>query len=137
LYASSVPDLSGQEQALGQWSQDWLLLNFWATWCAPCREEMPYLAKLPQKYAGRHLKLLGIAADNAAKAAKFAQEAKIDYTLLAGEGRAMELAKRLGNEAGALPYTVLIAPGGRIAWVRMGALDARETETILDKMLPK
>ncbi len=137
LYATSFPDLTGHPQSLAQWPQDWLLLNFWATWCGPCREEMPLLAQMQRKYADRHLKVLGIAADQPLKATNFAKEARIDYLLLADEAGALEFAKRLGNTAGVLPYSVLVSPGGAVVWTRAGGLSTVEAEALLNKHLPK
>ncbi len=137
LYSSSFPDLQGREQSLGQWPQDWLLINFWATWCAPCREEMPGLAKIQKKYAPQRLKILGIAADSSLNAANFAQNEKIDYMLLADESRAIAFSKRLGNDAGVLPYSVLVRPGGEVVWAHAGAISESEASALLDKTLPK
>lgn len=137
LYAASFPDLNRREQSLGQWPQDWLLINFWATWCAPCREEMPILAKLQHKNMQRRFKVLGIAADSPANVANFAKDAKIDYLLYADEARAMEFSKRLGNTSGALPYSVLVQPGGEIVWTRSGPIDLDEASAMLERLLPK
>ncbi len=137
LYSASFPDLQGRPQSLGQWPQDWLLINFWASWCAPCREEMPGLAKIQKKYATQHVKILGIAADSAANAANFAQYTNIDYTLLADENLAIAFSKRLGNDSGALPYSVLVRPGGEVVWSHSGPITEGEAIVLLDKSLLK
>jgi len=136
LYASTFPDLQQREQSLGQWPQDWLLVNFWATWCVPCREEMPILAKTQAKYAKRHLKVIGISADPAAKAANFAQNNAISYLLLADESRAISFSQRLGNRDGALPYSVLVSPGGAIVWTHAGPIDGTALDMLLANRLP-
>jgi len=136
FYASTFPDLQQREQSLGQWPQDWLLVNFWATWCVPCREEMPLLAKMQAKYAQRHLKVIGISADQTTKAANFAQNNAINYLLLADESRAISFSQRLGNLDGALPYSVLVSPGGAIVWTHAGPMDGPALDALLASQLP-
>ncbi|MBI3714642.1 MAG: TlpA family protein disulfide reductase [Betaproteobacteria bacterium] len=137
FYASTFPDLQQHEQSLGQWPQDWLLVNFWATWCVPCREEMPILAKLQTKFSQRHLKVIGISADSTAKAANFAQNNQIGYLLLADEARAISFSQRLGNREGALPYSVLVSPGGTLVWTHAGAVDESALDALLAGHLPR
>ncbi|MCB5191016.1 TlpA family protein disulfide reductase [Methylobacillus arboreus] len=120
VYASTVPffnasviDLTNTEQPLKQWQGQLLVVNFWATWCAPCREEMPELAELAEEYAGK-LAVLGISLDNAAKMQAFAQQSSMPYPLLAADMEGMALSNSLGNVQGVVPHTVIIGSDGKI-----------------------
>ncbi len=137
LYATSFPDVSGKAQNLGQWQRDLLVINFWATWCAPCKEEMPLLADLQQKYAKNGVQFVGIAADNSANVANFAQKIPLGYPLLPDESRAIEFSKRLGNRLGLLPHTVVVTPGGEVVYSKLGVVKQAEFEAILQQFMPK
>lgn len=132
LFAAEFPDEKGRMQKLEQWRGRVVVLNFWATWCAPCREEMPELSAFHDKYRIRGLTVLGISTDDAAKIRQFARETPVSYPLLAGEFAAMNLAESLGNNKGILPYTVLIARDGSVAAAYFGRLDMR----ILEQQAP-
>jgi thiol-disulfide isomerase/thioredoxin len=107
----SLPDLDGKEQALGQWKGKVLIVNFWATWCVPCREEMPEFVKLQKEFGDRGVQFVGIAVDDPAKVRQFAAELGLNYPALIGGYGAIELSKSLGNRVGALPYTLVRPPG--------------------------
>ena len=115
LAAVVLPDLEGRPQALDQWRGKVLVLNFWATWCAPCREEIPILVKLQKKYGAQGLQFVGIAIDHAEKVGPYAAEMGMNFPILIGSFDAIELTRRLGNRAGALPFTVIVTRDGRIA----------------------
>ena len=99
------------------------LVNFWATWCAPCVEEMPMLSRLQQDYADLGLRVVGIALDDPEKAREFADSLSIDYPVLVGLTDVVLVGRKYGNRAGMLPYTVLIDAEGIIRWTHLGALD--------------
>jgi thiol-disulfide isomerase/thioredoxin len=137
IYAASFPDVSGKAQPLGQWQRDLLVINFWATWCAPCKEEMPIFAKLQEKYRGKGVQFIGIAADTASNVANFSQKTPVSYPLLPDEARAIAFSKRLGNRLGLLPHTVVVAPGGEIVYAKLGVIVEGEFESILQQNMPK
>jgi thiol-disulfide isomerase/thioredoxin len=137
IYASSFPDVTGKAQPLGQWQRDLLVINFWATWCAPCKEEMPIFAKLQEKYRGKGVQFIGIAADTVSNVANFAQKTPVSYPLLPDEARAIEFSKRLGNRLGLLPHTVVVAPGGEIVYTKLGVIVESDFEAILQQNMPK
>lgn len=122
LFATQLPDADGRMQALAQWRGKPLVLNFWASWCPPCVEEMPELSKLQQNYAVRGIQVIGIAVEPASGVVEFNKKYKISYPLLVGGIEGNELAKALGNKAGALPYTVLIDSDGKIKRTYSGIL---------------
>jgi thiol-disulfide isomerase/thioredoxin len=104
------------------------LLNFWATWCAPCVEEMPMLAELQRDHARHGLLVVGVAVDEPERAQAFARELGLDYPLLFGLGEAMLVGRQYGNASGMLPYSVLVDAGGIVRWTHLGALDRAELE---------
>jgi thiol-disulfide isomerase/thioredoxin len=97
-----------------------LIVNFWATWCEPCREEIPLFIRLRREYAIKKVEFVGISIDQAAKVAEFAKAYRIDYPLVLAGIEAIELSRRAGNKAGVLPYTVLLDRRGRLAGRLLG-----------------
>ncbi len=134
LWQSSFPDLTGKPQPLAQWRGQVLVLNFWATWCAPCREEMPDFAALRAQYHGRGVEFVGLAIDNPANVGRFLQTLPVGYPILIGEGAAHGLTRALGNPAGALPYTIVIDRNGNIALAHLGRLPRGTLDSTLRKI---
>lgn len=128
-------DADGRPQALSQWRGNWIVLNFWATWCAPCVEEMPTLQQIAREYAARGVVVVGVGVDNAGAIRRFREELKLDLPLLVAGAGGTELARELGNPTGALPYTVLISPQGRIEQSRLGLLKPELLRSWLDARL--
>ncbi|MBL8511592.1 MAG: TlpA family protein disulfide reductase [Betaproteobacteria bacterium] len=136
IYATTFSDLDGKPVSLARWDQKLLVINFWATWCAPCREEMPLLSELQKKYAARNVQIIGIAADSTSAVADFSQKTPVAYPLLPAEGSAIEFSKRLGNRLGLLPHTVIIKPGGEVIYMKLGKVEAAEFERVIGPYLP-
>jgi len=111
------------------------LLNFWATWCTPCVEEMPMLSRLQQDYRHQGLRVVGIALDDAEKASEFAAGLSIAYPILVGLTDVMLVGRQYGNRAGMLPYSVLIDADGIIRWAHLGALTRKDLDQQLEKTL--
>ena len=137
LYAASFHDLDGNTLTLGRWHDRLLVVNFWATWCAPCKEEMPIFSAVQARHRENGLQVVGIAADSAANVAKFQKNTPVDYLLLPDEMGAIKLSKRLGNRFGLLPHTVIFAPGGRQVYAKLGVVTESELEAIVVKNMPK
>jgi thiol-disulfide isomerase/thioredoxin len=133
IYAAHFPDVDGNEQSLGQWQQKLLVINFWATWCGPCREEMPLLSRLHSEFAPKGLQVVGIAADSRANVVNFIKTSPVSYPLLPDEAGAIAFSKRLGNPAGLMPYTVILKPHGEVIFVRLGVVTEPELRKILVK----
>ncbi len=131
LFAANFPDENGKAQALKQWQGKIIVLNFWATWCPPCREEMPELSELHTEYQDKNVVVIGISLDDVALIKEFAETTDISYPLLAAEDTGMALAAALGNNKGALPYTLIIKPDGTIVQTYFG----RITKALLEKTL--
>jgi thiol-disulfide isomerase/thioredoxin len=97
-----------------------LVLNFWATWCPPCVEEMPLLESFSRQNAGKNIQVVGLAIDQPSAVRAFLQRTPVSYPVgLAGLG-GTELSKTLGNESGGLPFTVVVGAGGEVVQRRMG-----------------
>jgi thiol-disulfide isomerase/thioredoxin len=137
VYATSFPDLAGVQQPIAQWSQRLLIINFWASWCAPCIEEVPLLVRMQKKYQDRGLQIIGIAADSQLNAAKFAQKLEINYPTLPDESRAIEFSKRVGNRLALLPFSIVVGADGQIVMTKLGVFSDQELETLILKHLPK
>jgi len=104
------------------------LVNFWATWYAPCVEEMPMLSRLQQDYAGQGVNIVGIALDDAARASQFASDMAISYPVLVGQADVVVTGRRYGNNTGMLPFSVLIDTEGIIRWTHLGPLTREELQ---------
>ena len=136
LFAATFLDQDGQAQALSQWRGKVVVVNFWATWCPPCKEEMPELSEFQQKFANRNVVVLGLSTDDVTKIREFAQQAPVHYPLLAGDFEAMALAESLGNNKGVLPYSVVISPDESISRTYFGKLDMKKLEQDVKALIP-
>lgn len=135
IFAASFPDMQGRPQAFEQWRGKVVVLNFWATWCPPCRTEIPDFIKVQEKFAARGLVIVGLAIDDKDKVAAFADEVGINYPVLIGDTRAMDLAKSAGNRLGGLPYTVILDRSGRIVGTEIGGLTGAKLEQLISPLL--
>jgi thiol-disulfide isomerase/thioredoxin len=131
LFAASFPNEIGQPQALQQYAGKTVVLNFWATWCEPCREEMPELSQLHDAYKDKNLVVLGLAVDDVAAISAFAKETKVSYPLFAADMQGMAIATGLGNDKSVLPYTVIIKADGSVVKTYLG----RVTKPLLEETL--
>ena len=127
LYAASFTDESGTSQALGRYQGKLLVLNFWATWCGPCREEIPAFTRVQRRWAARNVQFLGLSDEDREKVARFTREVPVNYPLWVGNGVG-DLGRRLGNRLGVLPFTVIVGPAGEILDSKVGAYSEREME---------
>ena len=130
-----VADVKGGTQSLEQWRGQVLVVNYWATWCAPCREEIPGFVRLQERYGSRGLQFVGIAIDQPDKVAEFAGEFRINYPLLLGGLETIELLRQAGNRAGVLPYTLVIDRKGILVSREQGGLKEAKLERIIQSLL--
>ena len=135
LYAVSFPDLAGSEKSIGSWQGKVLVLNFWATWCAPCKEEIPSFMRLQRAYGDRGVVFVGVAVDERDKAETYAKEMAINYPILVGGMNAMDLAQRTGNRQGGVPFTVVADRQGRIVRTYLGPVKESELASTFESVL--
>jgi len=135
LLSASFPDLDGRSRRLLEWRGQVVACNFWATWCAPCREEVPLFIAAKQQYAPRGFDVVGIAVDHAVKIRDFAANYRINYPVLIAGSEAIDLMRSLGNGTGALPYTVLLDRSGGVAATRLGAFRKEELRHVVEGLL--
>lgn len=127
----------GQWQKLSAWRGKVLVVNYWATWCPPCREEMPMFSLLHDKYQDQGVQFVGIGIDSVDKIREFQAKEQVSYPLLVGTFDAMTSSQRLGNTAQALPFTVVIDRQGRLDLVKLGKLTEAELEPKLQALVAK
>lgn len=135
LLAARYPDLEGNPRRLLDWQGRVLLCNFWATWCAPCREEVPILVQAKQQWGTKGVEIVGIGIDSADKIREFSKSYKINYPVLIADATALQLLRRLGNRSGGLPYSVILDPSGGIVHRHLGPLTAADMRRLLASLL--
>jgi thiol-disulfide isomerase/thioredoxin len=135
LLALSLPDLSNRPQALAQWKGKVLVVNFWATWCPPCKEEMPEFSTISGKYADKGVQFAGISIDSADKVIAFHKETPVSYPLLIAGLDTLDLASDLGNRAKGLPFTVVLRRDGSVQRVKLGKFPGKELEKTIEAAL--
>jgi len=126
--------LNGEWVTASQFDGQLLLVNFWATWCAPCRREMPVLQGLSEDHAGA-LAVVGLAIDDLDGVRDFVTELQISYPIAVGNADVMATQRAWGNSAGALPYTVLVDHAGVIRWQHLGEVTREELDEVLANFL--
>lgn len=136
LYAAPLADLSGKARSIGEWRGRILVVNFWATWCPPCREEIPALVRVRDKLAPSGVEFIGIAIDQVSKVIDFSRNVQISYPLLMADPTGLDLIRKLGNPSGGLPFTVVLNRKGSVAHRYLGAITQQKIEDQLVSMLP-
>jgi thiol-disulfide isomerase/thioredoxin len=135
LFSSAYPDLAGRSRRLLEWQGRPLVCNFWASWCAPCREELPLLDRAWRENAAKSLQIVGIALDNAANVQEFLKSVDIGFPVLVAGAPGIDLMRRLGNRSGALPFTVMLDAAGRLRERRLGAYSAEDLRAKVASLL--
>lgn len=126
LFETTFKSLDNQELSLKQWQGKIIVLNFWAPWCPPCRDEMPELSHLQDQYKDQNVVVIGLAAEDVEKTQAYFKEDKsraVSYPILIGDLDAMDLSEKLGNSRGILPYTVVIDANGQVVKTFLGRIN--------------
>lgn len=134
LLAARYPDLEGRVHRLLDWRGKVLLCNFWATWCAPCREEVPILVSAKAQWAPSGFEVVGIGIDSADKMREFSRTYRINYPVLVADATALQLLRKLGNRGGGLPYTVILDGTGALVRRHLGAFTASDLRRLLESL---
>lgn len=130
LFAATLSDLDGRPAALAAYKGRPLVVNFWARWCGPCREEIPELVKARAKHKARGVEVLGIGIEDKADAVReFAKAYDIDYPVLLAKDKGIALMQSLGNAKAGLPFTLAADRRGRIVYRKLGGMKKADIET--------
>lgn len=140
--ATLAPDftmstLEGGTAQLSNYRGKLVLVNFWATWCAPCLQEIPLLVQMQGQYAARGLQIIGPALDDPEQVKVLLPRLKIQYPVLIGENEIPLAMEALGDTLGALPYSVLISPDGYVIKRKHGEFEAEELTALIEANLPR
>ncbi|MFC5300313.1 TlpA family protein disulfide reductase [Azospira restricta] len=132
LMAMTLPDLKGVPQALAQWNGKIRVINYWATWCPPCVEEMPMLSRLAERFAAEGVQFVGIGLDETEKMQAFVQKTPVAYPLLAAgtnPGGSPALTVK------GMPYTIVLGRDGKVAFSLYGAVREEELDPLLRRLV--
>ena len=127
----TLADRDGELRSLSDWPDRALIINFWATWCAPCRREIPLLQQVQRERGEDGFQVIGIAVDFRDKVLAYAEEMSIEYPLLIGEQEALDAAAAFGLDAIGFPFTVFTDRSHRVVAAHLGELEPAEAEVIL------
>lgn len=135
LTRAPFKDYSGQTDTIERWKGKVVVVNFWASWCAPCREEIPGLVRIQSRFAANGVQIVGIAVDSADKARQAASALGVNYPVLIAGLETIDLTRRLGNRAGALPFTLILDRSGTLIASHLGILTEAQLAQIVAPLL--
>ncbi|CAG4889911.1 TlpA family protein disulfide reductase [Paraburkholderia gardini] len=134
LWAQSVTNADGKPQSLSMFKGHPVVVNFWASWCGPCVEEMPALSQLHRDYSKKGIQFIGLGVDSEKNVKTFLQKVKVDYPVFVTGFGGADLAREFGNNAGGLPYTVVIDAKGNVLSTKLGEVQPAELKRTLDAL---
>lgn len=133
--AFSIKDFDDRVRHIKEWDGKIIILNFWASWCPPCKKEMPALVELQEKYGKQGLQIIGVAIDQKNLVQDFADSIGVNYVMLYGELDAVDISQRYGNQRGQLPYTIIINRQRQVVGVKRGEITKAEAENSIKALL--
>ncbi|SMG57299.1 TlpA family protein disulfide reductase [Paraburkholderia susongensis] len=134
LWAAPVTSVDGKPQSLSLLKGHPIVVNFWASWCGPCVEEMPALSKLQREYEKKGIQFVGLGVDSEKNIQAFLQKVKVAYPIYVTGFGGADLARAFGNNAGGLPFTVVIDAKGNIRSTKLGQIDPAALRQTLDTL---
>lgn len=132
--AFSLPDLEGTPRDFAEWDGKHRLLNFWATWCAPCRREIPLLVAFQDQHGDAGFQVLGIAVDFPEQVTSYAEQTEFNYPILVGQQDAMAVAESSGIEFIGMPFTMFVASDGEYIGAYIGELHQSHLDDVVNIM---
>jgi peroxiredoxin len=129
----SLPNLDAKVRSIDEWDGKVLLINFWATWCPPCKREIPGFIRVREQLGAENFEIIGIAIDNRDAVKTFADSLSIPYPILHGEQEASRISTDYGNRMGGLPYSVVVDRQGMIHSTKTGEFEASD---LLQRLKP-
>lgn len=131
----SLPDMNGKLRHISEWDGKVILLNFWASWCPPCRKELPDFVQLYDDYGSKGFIVVGVAIDKQQDIADFMDSVGVEYPVMISESEGIRISQAYGNRLGALPYTVLIDRDGQIVSSHLRLLTYKDVEAMIQPLL--
>lgn len=131
----SLPDVSGKQHSITEWQGKILIINFWATWCPPCRKEIPEFINLQQQFAVKGLQFIGIALDERDAVDEYLDFTKVNYPILIGGNEGVALTQQLGNKVQAVPYTVIVDQKSQLIYRHRGELSGEKILEIISPLI--
>lgn len=128
----SLPDLTGKLRSVTEWDGKAMIINFWATWCVPCKREIPLFNQLDAATDDNDLQVLGIALDKPENVKTYLQQFPMSYLTLVEEHKAQELAAVFTGDSLVLPFTVFLDHKGRVFWMQVEEIYREQADVILD-----
>lgn len=135
LPSFSMQDTAGTIRHSSEWSGKILIVNFWATWCPPCLEEMPELVVFQEQFSSQGVQIVGVAVDNLEPVKEFIELYEINFPVVHGQDDAIELGKKMGNRISALPYTAIFDQNGTTLYAQPGKISSDTLEKLIDPLL--
>jgi len=131
----ALPDIHGQRRDIRDWQGKLRVVNFWATWCPPCREEIPAFINVQKRFGSRGLQIIGVAVDKPSDVIPFYAAEKMNYPVLLGEQQAQVLMAGYGDPDGSLPYSIVVDRQGHVIAHKLGAFTLTELNQLLEPLL--
>jgi thiol-disulfide isomerase/thioredoxin len=131
----NLPDVSGNLHSISEWQGKILIINFWATWCPPCRKEIPEFIALQEQYSGKGMQFIGIAIDDQDAVEDYLVSTKINYPMLIGGLDGIALAHQLGNSIDAVPFTLIVDQQGQIIYRHPGEFSREQITEIIRPLI--
>jgi thiol-disulfide isomerase/thioredoxin len=135
LLTSPLTDLHHQTLTLDQYRGKVLVVNFWGTWCPPCRDEIPHFIDIQRELGSKGVQFAGIALDNSADVAVFVQELGVNYPIFVGGVDESEAMRLIGNASRVLPYTLIYDRSGKLRENIIGEVEKTRLERLLEPLI--